>query len=163
MGKLTILVLRIVLALVFAGTLFVQAVLVPLFAIDLGEAGAEAVRIPVLVIVVLGIIAFQIALVCVWFLVTMVRRGTVFSPAAFRYVDVITGAVAAASLLMFALGVVLAPGEEVPPGMVLLIGGVGVTIAGVALLVLVMRALLVQAVARDVEATHLRTELDEVI
>ncbi|MBT2535360.1 DUF2975 domain-containing protein [Arthrobacter sp. ISL-69] len=36
-------------------------------------------------------------LVCVWRLLTMVRRGTVFSHAAFRYVDVVTGAVAAAS------------------------------------------------------------------
>jgi Protein of unknown function (DUF2975) len=37
--------------------------------------------------------------VCVWRLLTRVRRGTVFSDAAFRYVDVIFVAVGTASLL----------------------------------------------------------------
>jgi hypothetical protein len=46
---------------------------------------------------------------------------------------------------------------------VLLIGGTGVMIAGVALVVLVMRTLLAQAVARDAEAQHLQAELNEVI
>ncbi|MDM7991211.1 DUF2975 domain-containing protein [Arthrobacter sp. zg-Y877] len=163
MGKATILVLRSVLALVLLGTLFVQAVMVPLFGIDLAEAGAEAVRVPVLVIVVLGILAFQVCLVCVWRLLTMVRRGTVFSSAAFRYVDVIIGALSAAALLLFALGTVLAPGEEVAPGIVLLIGGMGITVAAGALLVLVMRALLASAVATAAEAARLRTELGGVI
>jgi energy-converting hydrogenase Eha subunit C len=99
----------------------------------------------------------------VWRLLTMVRRGTVFSHAAFRYVDIVIGAVAAASLLTFALGVTLAPGEAVAPGIVLLVGGAGVMIAGVALVVLVMRTLLAQAVARDAEAQHLQAELNEVI
>lgn len=163
MGKATILVLRIVLVLVFLGTLFVQAVLVPLFGVDLGEAGAEAVRGPVLAIVVLGILAFQVCLVCVWRLLTMVRQGTVFSSGAFRYVDVVIGALAAAALLLFALGTVLAPGEGVAPGIVLLIGGMGVTVAAGALLVLVMRALLASAVDTATEAAHLRTELGGVI
>ena len=42
---------------------------------------------PLRVITILGIGTAQVALVCVWRLVTMVRRGTVFSHAAFRYVD----------------------------------------------------------------------------
>jgi hypothetical protein len=105
----------------------------------------------------------QVTAVCVWKLLTMVRRGTVFSDAAFRFVDVICGVIVVASLLAFALGVVLAPGEDVAPGVVLLIGGFGVCVAGVALIVRVLRLLLAQAVARDVEAQHLRAELDEVI
>lgn len=56
----------------------------------------------------------------------------------------------------------LAPGDAAP-GVVLLICGVSLLIAGVALIVLVLRALLAQAVARDVEANHLRAELGEVI
>ncbi len=162
MGDLTLRALRIVLATGLAGSLFVQAVMVPLLAIDLEEAPA-AVRVPVVVIVLLGIVTTQVTMVCVWRLLTMVRRGTVFSHAAFRYVDIMIGAVAAASLLTFALGVTLAPGEAVAPGIVLLIGGAGVMIAGVALLVLVMRTLLAQAVARDAEAQHLQAELNEVI
>jgi hypothetical protein len=38
-----------------------------------------------------------------------------------------------------------------------------VVIGGIALVVLVMRMLLAQAVARDAEAHHLRSELDEVL
>jgi hypothetical protein len=164
MGNLTVLALRIVLAMVLAGSLFVQAVIVPLLAIDLEEAGRDLpVRIPVIVIAFLFIVTIQVSAVCVWRLLTMVRRGTVFSHAAFRYVDVIFGAAAAASLLTFALGVTLAPGEAVAPGIVLLIGGAAVIVAGVALIVLVLRMLLAQAVARDAEAHHLQAELDEVI
>ena len=160
MGNLTVLALRIVLVMALAGSLFVQAVLVPLLAIDLEDVD---VRVPVVVIVVLGIVTVQVTMVCVWRLLTMVRRGTVFSHAAFRYVDVVTGAIAAASLLAFGLGAVLAPGESVAPGVVLLVGGAGVLIAGVALVVVVLRILLAQAVARDAEAKHLQDELDEVI
>jgi hypothetical protein len=93
----------------------------------------------------------------------MVRRGTVFSGAAFRFVDIIIGAIAAASLLLYLLGVVLAPGGTVAPGIVLLVGGAATVVAGIALVVVVMRSLLSQAVARDLEASHLRAELDEVV
>jgi hypothetical protein len=165
MGNLTILVLRIVLAMVLAGSLFVQAVMVPLLAADLDELDPDYayLRTPLVVIAVLGIVTIQVVLVCVWRLLTMVRRGTVFSHAAFRYVDVVIGTVAAASLLTFGLGVTLAPGEAVAPGIVLLIGGAGVLVAGIALIVLVLRMLLAKAVARDAEAHHLQAELDEVI
>ena len=162
MGKLTLLALRIVLAMVLTGSLFVQVVMVPLFWQDLDDAPA-GVRIPVVAIVVLGIVSVQVTAVCVWKLLTMVRRGTVFSDAAFRFVDLIFLAVAFASALAFTLGVVLAPGEDVAPGVVLLIGGLGVCIAGVALIVLVMRHLLAQAVALDSETKHLQAELDAVI
>jgi hypothetical protein len=165
MGTLTILILRIVLAMVLAGSVFVQLVMVPLLAIDLNDLRPEFayLRTPLLIIVVLGIVTIQVVLVCVWRLVTMVRRGTVFSDASFRYVNVVIGAIAAASLLTFALGVLLAPGEAVAPGIVLLIGGAAVLVACIALIVLVMRELLAQAVARDAEAHHLQAELDEVI
>jgi Protein of unknown function (DUF2975) len=166
MGTLTLRALRIVLAVALAGSLFVQAVMVPLLARDLREdfgSDVADVRVPVIVIVLLGIVTIQVSMVCVWRLLTMVRRGTVFSHGAFRYVDIVIGAIAVASLLMFALGVVLAPGEAVAPGVVLLIGGAAVLIAGVALIVVVLRMLLAQAVDRDAEAHHLRAELDEVI
>ena len=165
MGTLAILALRVVLAMVLAGSVFVQLVMVPLLASDLDELRPEYdyLRTPLLVLVVLGIVTIQVVLVCVWRLVTMVRRGTVFSDAAFRFVDVVIGAIAAASLLTFALGVLLAPGEAVAPGIVLLIGGAAVLVAGMALIVLVMRMLLAQAIARDAEAHHLQDELDAVI
>jgi hypothetical protein len=165
MGKLTVLALRVVLVALFAGSLFVQTVMVALLANDLDDVDPELGYgpTPILVIVVLGILSAQVVMVCVWRLVTMVRRGTVFSPGAFRYVHVIIGAIVAAALLLFALGFVLAPGEAVAPGIVLLIGGAGVAVLGVALVVVVLRMLLAQAVARDVEAAQLQAELEEVI
>ena len=165
MGRATILALRIVLLGALAGSLFVQAVMLPLLFRDMDGADQEvlALRTPLVVILALGIVTTQVVMVCLWRLVTMVRRGTVFSDAAFRFVDIIIGAIAAASLLLYLLGVVLAPGSTVAPGIVLLVGGAATVVAGIALVVVVMRSLLSQAVARDVEASHLRAELDEVI
>lgn len=165
MSRLTILALRVVIAGGLVGSLFVQTVMVPLLAIDMRGADPEvlALRTPLVVLIVLGIVTVQVVMVCVWRLLTMVRRGTVFSHGAFRYVDVVIGAVAVASLLLFGLGVLLAPGEAVAPGVVLLVGGAAVLVAGIALVVLVMRTLLAQAVARDAEASSLQAELDEVI
>lgn len=147
------------------GSAFLQAVMVPLAFRDMDDADQAVldIRVPLMVIVVLGILTTQVVMLCLWRLATMVRRGTVFSTDAFRYVDIIIGAIAAAAVLVFALGVVVAPGEAVAPGVVLLIGCAGAVLAGIALVVLMMRFLLVQAVARDAEASHLQSELDEVI
>ena len=115
------------------------------------------------VITILGLLSVQAALLCVWRLVTMVRRGTVFSHAAFRYVDIVIGAIVSAALVWFAVTAINAPGQRDDPGVTIIMGGIGVAILGVALIVLVLRILLAQAVARDFEATQLRAELDEVI
>ncbi|NGO41507.1 DUF2975 domain-containing protein [Streptomyces ureilyticus] len=165
MGKLTVLALRAVLVVLLAGSVFVQTVMVPLLGRDLEGVDSDLAYPPTafLVIIVLGIVTVQVVMVCVWRLVTMVRHGTVFSYAAFRYVDIVTGAIVAAALLVFTLGVLLAPGEAVAPGIVLLIGGGVVATLGVAFIVLVLRMLLAQAVARDVEATRMQAELAEVI
>jgi hypothetical protein len=165
MGRLAILALRAVIALMFASLLVVQGMIIPAIGRDLDEAGSEVahLRWPMVIILFLGVLAVQVALVCIWQLLTMVRRDTVFSAAAFRYVDVIIGAAVGMTLLAMVLSFILAPGETVAPGIVLLIviGGMGT--AGIALLVLVLRVLLAKAVALDSTATTLRAELDEVI
>jgi hypothetical protein len=162
-GKLAVLALRLVIGVVLAGSLFVQVWMVPLLSTDLEQAGApEAARIAFLVIVVLGILCVQVVAICVWRLLTMVRRGTVFSNGAFKFVDIIFWAVSAAAVLVFSIAVLPAPGD-VAPGVVLLICGAALMVGGVALVIRVLRTLLAQAVARDVEAAGLRAELDEVI
>jgi hypothetical protein len=163
MGKLAVRALRAVLAVVLVGTVLVQAGM--LWALVSGsdpEDGSlplTALRL----ITILGVLAVQVALVCVWRLVTMVRRGTVFSHAAFRYVDGVIGAIVAAALGWFAVTIVNAPGQRDDPGVTVIMAGIGVAVLGVALIVYVLRTLLVQAVARDVEAAQLQAELDEVI
>ena len=163
MHGVTIAVLKVVIALSLAGSLFVQLVMLPLVWNDLADAGTPVPgRIVFIVIFAAGILTLQVFAVCVWRLLTLVRRGAVFSVRSFRYIDIIIGAIAAASALTFALAVVLAPGG-VAPGLVALICGAAFAIAGVALLVVVMRRLLAQAIERDAEAQTLRAELDEVV
>jgi hypothetical protein len=161
MGKLTVYALRVVLGLVLTGTVFVQAMMVVALATKSADGPLPLTQLRVIVLV--GLVSVQVAVVCVWRLATMVRRGTVFSHAAFRYVDIIIGAIVAAALGWFAITAVDAPGQRDDPGVTLIMGGIGVAILGVALIVLVLRMLLAQAVARDGEALRLRAELDEVI
>lgn len=161
MKSATIVVLRGIIALSLAGSLLVQAVIVPALWSDLHGAPRWA-RIALVTIAVLGVGTMQVFAVCVWRLLTLVRHGAVFSDAAFRYVDIIIGAIAAAAGLALALAVLLAPGA-IAPGIVGLICGAALVLAGMALLVVVMRTLLAQAIAREREARNLRDELDGVI
>lgn len=161
MGTVTIVALRIVIALALAGSVLVQAAIVPAIWRDLADAPL-AMRIVFVSVIVLGIVTLQVFAVCVWMLLTKVRRGSVFSVSSFRYVDVIVGAIATAAVLAFAMGVLLSFGE-VAPGLVGLVCGAALVLAGVALLVVVMKALLRQAIDREREATALRAELDEVV
>jgi hypothetical protein len=163
MGKLTVRALRAVLVVVLTGTVFVQALMVWALASGSDPEDGSLPLTALRVITILGVGTAQVALVCVWRLVTMVRRGTVFSHAAFRYVDVIIGAIVAAALVWFAVTAVNAPGQRADPGVTLIMGGIGVAILGVALIVLVLRMLLAQAVARDIEAVQMQAELDDVI
>ncbi|MEU3980566.1 DUF2975 domain-containing protein [Streptomyces sp. NPDC026672] len=163
MGKLTVRALRVVLVVVLAGTVFVQAGLVWALVSGNDPEDGSLPLTPLRIITILGMMSAQVAVVCIWRLVTMVRRGTVFSHAAFRYVDIVIGAIVAAALVWFAVTIINAPGQREDPGVTIIMGGVGVAILGVALLVLVLRMLLAQAVARDVEAAQMQAELDEVI
>lgn len=165
MGIWTVRALRAVIVVVVGGLLVVQAMILPALAADIRDEAPDlsGLRWAVVGILAAGLLAVQVALVCVWRLLTLVRRDTVFSHSAFRDVDVIIGCAAVAALLAFALGFLLAPGEAVAPGIVLMIGIGGVCCAGIALLVVVLRLLLAKAVALDTTATALRAELDEVI
>jgi hypothetical protein len=162
-GELAVRALRAVLVVVLAGTVVVQAAMVWALVSGTDPEDGSLPLTPLRMITIMGLVSVQVVLLCVWRLVTMVRRGTVFSHAAFRYVDVVIGAIVAAALVWFAVTALNAPGQRADPGVTLIMGGVGVAILGVALIVLVLRMLLAQAVARDGEAVRMRAELDEVI
>ncbi|MDF5752931.1 DUF2975 domain-containing protein [Spongiactinospora sp. TRM90649] len=148
---------------VFAGTVFVQVLTVWALASGNDPENGSLPLTPMRVITILGMVAAQVALIGVWRLVTMVRRKTVFSSAAFRYVDAVIGAIVAAALLWFAVTAINAPDQRDDPGVTVIMGGVGLAILGVALIVLLLRMLLAQAIARDVEAAEMQAELDETI
>lgn len=156
-----VMALRVVIALSLLGSLLVQGMILPLVWEDLAGA-PELPRTLFVLLIGAGVVTLQVSAVCIWRLLTMVRRGSVFSRAAFRYVDVIIGAILVAAALMAGLGLLLVPGG-IAPGVVGLIGGAALVIGGVALLMVVMRVLLAQAVERETEARALRSELQEVI
>jgi hypothetical protein len=160
--------LRVVIGTALTGSVIVQAALVALLWWG-SEEGPTGLGLSLAVIGVLGVATLQVIAVCIWRLLTMVSRSTVFSPAAFRFVDPIIAAVGAAAVLTFSLAVVArfanhaTPGDEVAPGLVGLVCGFALVLAGAALVVQVMRTLLAQAVALDVQAKRLQSELDRVI
>lgn len=163
MGKLAVRALRAVFVVVLAGTVLIQAGMVWALASGSDPEDGSLPLTALRVITILGMLSVQVALVCVWRLVTMVRRGTVSSHAAFRYVDWVIGAIVAAALVWFAATIINAPGQRDNPGVTIIMAGIGVAILGVALIVYVLRMLLAQAVVRNVEAGQLQAELDEVI
>ncbi|SES42290.1 Protein of unknown function [Streptomyces sp. yr375] len=163
MGKLAVGALRAVLGVVLVGTVFVQALMLWTLVSGNDPEDGSMPLTALRVVTIVGLVSVQVALVCVGRLVGMVRRGTVFSSAAFRYVDGVIGAIVAAALVWFTVTAINAPGQRDDPGVTLIMGGIGVAILGVALIVLVLRMLLTQAVARDVEAARMQAELNEVI
>jgi hypothetical protein len=163
MGRLAVRALRAVLSMVLAGTVLIQVLLAWTLISGSDSEGGSIPLTTLRLVTLVGMVTVQVAVVCVWRLVTMVRRETVFSPAAFRFVDIVIGAIVAAAILWFTVTAIDAPGQRDDPGVTLIMGGIGVAILGVALIVLILRMLLAQAVARDIEATHLRAELNQVI
>ncbi len=168
MGPWVVRALRTVIVIALAGSIVVQLVLVAALWTETGGA-PDGIDVALAAIGVLGVGALQVIGLCVWRLLTMARRGTVFSAAAFRYVDVVIGALVAGSVLVLGVAVVATsanhaePGDAVAPGVVGFICGLALVVAGFALVVYVLRTLLAQAVALDAETRHLRSELDEVI
>jgi len=118
--------------------------------------GEAHMRWPILALAILGLGCVQVGIVCTLGLLGFTRRGEVFSLRAVRWVDGIIGAFLAAALVCLATIVYQGSTVAGPPlWMLLLFLGVLAGI-GMALLMVVMRTLLVQA-------TGLRTEMDAVI
>jgi uncharacterized membrane protein len=161
MGTVTIGALRVVIAVALAGSLVVQTLIIPAVWRDL-EGEVLWGRTTVVVIAFLGVLTMQVFAVCVWQLLTKVRRDSVFSESSFVYVNVIVGAIAVAAASALVLGVLFAQGEAAP-GVVGLVCGASLVLGGMALLVVVMKTLLRQAIHREREARALRSELDEVV
>ncbi|WP_328546669.1 DUF2975 domain-containing protein [Streptomyces platensis] len=114
-------------------------------------------------VAITGIACVQVALVAMWMLLAMVERDAIFTPRAFRWVDVIIGTSVVATLLALgvaghlALATIPSPGDGME-----VIGALGAAIAGTgvgasfAMLVVIIRSLLGKA-------TDLQTEIAEVV
>lgn len=146
--------LRILLVVFFLGALVIQAVFLPLFAVEAARELPEVayLQIPYLVLTIGMVACVQVALVAIWRLLTLVRRSTIFSVRAFRWVDVIIGAALTASAIAIGILVHLSVFINAGPPIVVLAlfatATVGLTVT---LLVVVMRGLLRQATALEGE------------
>ncbi|WP_055557977.1 DUF2975 domain-containing protein [Streptomyces sp. NBRC 110028] len=165
MHRLFIAALRAGIAAAILLGLFGQIVVIPTTAAD--EVGRfppyAPYATPYVTVAILGVACVQVALVATWMLLDMVRRGAIFTPRAFRWVDIIIGSSVVATLL--AIGVtghltlasVPSPddGMEVISTLIAATASAGVG-AAFAMLVVIMRGLLRQA-------TDLQTEIAEVV
>ena len=155
--RLAVVPLRLFLAALFALLVLLQVMSLPgQFAHMAKESPEDAhLRWPMLAVAVLVLVCVQVVIVCTWKLLGMVLDDQIFSERSLVWVDVIVGAVAAGWLLMF--GVLLFVGLRADdPAPVILLTLVVLCGAVLGLLMLVMRALLLQA-------TRLRTDMEAVI
>ncbi|MDQ0642551.1 DUF2975 domain-containing protein [Microbacterium murale] len=102
-------------------------------------------EIPGIIAAILFLALVQVTLLCVWRLLSLVRAERIFSNDAFRYVDIILWALAAAGALIAVSYVVIIASRAVSLSLTLLaILGIVVS-AALALLVVVLRGLLRKA------------------
>ena len=142
-------VLRVVMVLAFLAVLVLMLLSFP------GTLRTSDDRWVLLFVAEAELLCVQVVLVATWRLLGMVAADRIFSEDAFRWVDLIIGAIAVGWLVWVGFGVgVLAASDEPGTPIAVAVIGLGVTVVG--LLMLVMRALLRQA-------TELRTDMDAVI
>ncbi|WP_326807636.1 DUF2975 domain-containing protein [Streptomyces sp. NBC_01775] len=165
MHRLFITALRAGIAAAFLAGLFGQILVIPNTAANEVDTFPpyEPFEAPYVTVAIVGVACVQVALVATWMLLSMVERDAIFTPRAFRWVDVIIGASIVATLLAtgvmahLALATIPSPGDGME-----VIGALftATACAGAgtyfALLVVIMRSLLRKA-------TDLQTEMAEVV
>lgn len=159
MSNLTVRALRVVLVVMFLGMLLGQFVILPWLAYVLALDYPEVahIKMPMLVMSILTVACGQAVMVCVWRLLGMVQRDSIFSEQAFTWVDRMIAAILAACALV--LGVFIYMSYVVNwqhfglamAQLASVVGGLSLV-----LLLVVMRGLLRKA-------TTLQTDMAEVI
>ena len=153
-----ILALRVLIAIVLLLLLIAQFIAVPFVAADFAVRYPKfaPLRAPATVATILLILCVEINFVCVWQLLSLVRRGAIFSREAFRWVrGILLGLIAATAIVAVSFLILLAAGAVTPSISLLLVFGVVVG-SGLCLLVLVLRGLLEKAL-------RLEEDLSEVV
>lgn len=144
--------------------LFGQIVVIPTTAADEVDRFPpyEPFAAPYAAVAIAGVGCVQVALVAVWMLLTMVQRDAIFTPRAFRWVDVVIGAAVATALALGAAGHLAvaripSPGDGMDVESALAAATAAVAVgAAFAMLMVVMRSLLRKA-------TSLQSEMAEVV
>ncbi|GAB2903624.1 DUF2975 domain-containing protein [Streptomyces mayteni] len=165
MHRYFIVLLRAGIALAVLAGLFGQLVVIPATAADEVDRFPPYApfQVPYVVVAIVGVVCVQVALAAVWMLLAMVERDAIFTAGAFRWVDVIIGAAAVATLLAVGVAGHLSLAEiPEPDGSMEVLGALAGATACVGLgaafimLVVVLRTLLRKA-------TDLQAEMAEVV
>jgi Protein of unknown function (DUF2975) len=155
--------LRVLLVLLFAASVVGQVLSWPgqIASVAQEEPTLAHLRWPLTAVAVLGLVCVEVVIVSTWKLLTMVKADRIFSKDAFGWVDAIVWAITTAWVLLLGVAVTLSvtiyvTPELRDPGLPIALGGLVLAGGVVVLLMVVMRALLRQAVS-------LRTDMDAVI
>lgn len=150
--------LLVLLGILASGLLFGQLRWIPALAdneLRENPSAGPAVALLSIAGIALGVCG-ELVLLAIARLVLMVRRGRIFDGRAFRWVNAIIAASVAAAAIVLAVLVAAESTDgdgagDLPPGIGALMVGVVLALAALALLMVVMKALLRQAVALDAE------------
>lgn len=158
MRDAAVLLTKVLIVLFFAALVVCQIWLLPMIARDSAMSAPEfaGLQIPGVVVTIALLVCVEVVLVCVWRLLSMVAEESIFTSAAFRWVDVIIISVLVAVILVIVGMIVIDRAGAGTP--LALIGGVFAIIvgAGIALVVVVLKELLRQA-------TQLEHDMSEVV
>ena len=155
--------LRVLLVLLFAAAVVGQVISWPgqFASLAQEEPTLAHLRWPLTAAAFLGLVCVEVVIVSTWKLLSMVKADRIFSKDAFGWVDAIVWAITTAWVLLLGVAVTLTvtiyvTPELRDPGLPIALGGIVLAGGVVVLLMVVMRALLRQAVS-------LRTDMDAVI
>ena|SRR5690554_1540823 len=158
MNRTAIVTLKALIVVMIALMLICQVVVVPSVAEQTAVMNPDVafLEVPGILFAVAFLVCVQLALICVWRLLSLVRASVIFSEDAFKWVTGILALVVIATLLILgALVTFQLSGVSVGPLTVICLLGV-ILGAGFALLVVVLRGLLRQA-------SQLERDLSEVV
>jgi hypothetical protein len=147
MQRSTILVLKVLIGALLALLVTCQIFVVPAVAAQSAWRYHEIayLQVPGIIVGILFLICVQVVLVCVWRLLSLVRRDAIFSERAFPDVDVSLGAVGFATFLV-AVTLVTFMVTGVENASITLLCVLGLVVGGgLSLLIVVLRGLLKKA------------------
>lgn len=147
MQRSTILVLKVLIGALLALLVTCQIFVVPAVAAQSAWRYHEIayLQVPGIIVGILFLVCVQVVLVCVWRLLSLVRRDAIFSERAFPDVDVSLGAVGFATfLVLVSLVTFMVTGVENASITLLCVLGIVVG-GGLSLLIVVLRGLLKKA------------------
>lgn len=158
MQKAAVVGAKVVIAIILVVSLAGQVFVIPFVADEMARLypEAEALRVPGIVGCIVLVICAQVALVCVWRLLSMVAGASIFDASAFGWVNALIGCCAVFTGLIALAFAILTAANVMQPGVMLMLLAAFIAGVGGTLLLVVMKGLLWKA-------SRLEQDLAEVV